>query len=376
MNSADHLYINLNTVNNDQVIPFLGFPQLSFEETRNVPILHNASDYYLSVVRFQLETSSLPIFIPIVKQGQPNPNVLEYVIGMSYTSMGITYHSNANIIFVPQNLTATIPPVPNTSYDTEYYYLNTIQPFINMMNTCFSTVFTALNAQVALPSTSPPFMTWDSTRGCPTLYAEYLAFDEITNPNPVKIFFNSSLFTIMNSFDNEFLGFNRPNQDNYRIRVKNLNLTANIPPIGNPSGPITTYITVESEYPVLPLMNPCQGIVFTSASLPIVPTMMTKPAPYNQDTLTLNSQGNNSLVQPIITDFVVPLDIGYESKNTITYAPTSEYRLIDMFGNGSISTIQISVWWVDNNAQLHPFRLASNCSASLKIMFRRKSFNK
>ena len=371
--NSDHIYINLNTVNNDNESPYTGFPQLSFEETRNVPILNNASEYYLSVVRFQLETSTLPVFIPVVLQGQANPNVLEYVIGMSYTSLGTTYHQKANVIFVPQNLTQPIPPVPTTSFNTEYYYLNTVQSFINMLNTTFTTVFNALYAQVVLPSNKPPFFTFDATTGRPTLYAEFTAFDEITNPNPVKIFFNNQLFTLFNSFDNEFLGFIRPNEDNYRIRVKNLNLTANIPPIGDPAGALTTYIVVESEYSVLTLMNPVQSIVFTSATLPIVQNMMSKPVAYKADTITLNNQGNNALVLPVITDFCVPLNIGYEYKNQIVYSPTSEYRLIDMYGNTSFSTIQISVWWSDGNGALHPFRLGSNCSASIKLMFRKKS---
>jgi len=378
MLSSDHLYLNLGTVNNDSKPPYNSFPQLSFEETRNVPILTNASEYYMSVVRFQLETATLPVIIPIVKQGQSNPNLLEYYISMSYldTGTGITYSSGANVIFVPQNITASVPPVPNVSFNDEYYYLNTIQPFINQINTCFATVFNALYAQIVLPSNAPPFFTWDPSTGKPTLYAEYLTFDENQPTQVVKIFFNSQLFTLFNSFDNEFLGFNRINQDNYRIRVKNLNLTANIPPIGNPSGPITTYITVESEYSVLPLMNPVQSIIFTSATLPIVPSMISKPVQYNADTITLNNQGNNALIQPIITDFCVPLDIGYEYKNTITYSPTSEYRLIDMFGNTSISSVQISVFWSDQNGQYHPFKLGSNCSASLKILFRKKSFSR
>ena len=64
--SGDDIYYDItiknlgNNESRDDIIP------LVFDEQRTAPIVQRASDYRLSVVRFQLDTFSLPIFIPDV----------------------------------------------------------------------------------------------------------------------------------------------------------------------------------------------------------------------------------------------------------------------------------------------------------------------
>jgi hypothetical protein len=258
--------------------------------------------------------------------------------------------------------------------EDEYYHLNTIQPFINMINTAFENCFSQLKSQVALPSNNPPFMEYDSSSGKSSINAEIQTFDEKQTHNTVKIFFNSPLFTLFNSYDAQFLGFNRVNNDNYRIRIINNGNLSNKTPAGNLQGAITTYVVVDPEFSHLSIICPVQNIVFTSSSLPIVPSMSSAPL-VGDDTITLHSGGNNSLLENVITDMAVPTD-NYGWKNSIEYAPTAEYRLIDMYGNQPLNSIQINCYWKDQLGQLHPFKIASNCSCNLKIMFRKKTFNK
>ena len=62
--SPDHVYLDLATVNNDMVGTYK--QQLSFTETRTADIIDNPSNYFMSVVRFEVDTpgASLPLFIP------------------------------------------------------------------------------------------------------------------------------------------------------------------------------------------------------------------------------------------------------------------------------------------------------------------------
>ena len=63
-NSSNHVYYDLNIVNNNQDAKTEP-PRLVFNDIRNSNILSNPSDYYLSVVRFTLQTAnSIPIWIP------------------------------------------------------------------------------------------------------------------------------------------------------------------------------------------------------------------------------------------------------------------------------------------------------------------------
>ena len=72
MSQPAHIYYDLDVVNSIQ--PSLTTSQssqpnrLTFTEVRSSPILDNPSDYYLSIVRFSLDTAgSMPLFVPQIE---------------------------------------------------------------------------------------------------------------------------------------------------------------------------------------------------------------------------------------------------------------------------------------------------------------------
>ena len=70
----DHVYIDINLYNQpDQIDDKPQF--LEYCEQRQSPIVPtNAENWYMSVVRFSLQTgSTLPIWIPKLELGQSNP---------------------------------------------------------------------------------------------------------------------------------------------------------------------------------------------------------------------------------------------------------------------------------------------------------------
>jgi hypothetical protein len=123
------------------------------------------------------------------------------------------------------------------------------------------------------------------------------------------------------------------------------------------------------------LFNPVQSIVFTTSLLPIVQSVISLPKIFNSSTYNLSSVGNNSNVAPIITDFQVPFSATNQYRPNLEYNPSGEYRLIDLYGLSPQSALEISVLWKDNYGGQHIFYLGSGCSASMKLMFRRKDFN-
>ena len=85
--------------------------------------------------------------------------------------------------------------------------------------------------------------------------------------------------------------------------------------------------------------------------------------------------GSSANVFPIISDFAVPFAPGNTYVPDITYQPSGEYRLIDLYGESPQKQIDISVYWRDQYGLLHPFLVGSGCTGSLKIMFRSKQYN-
>ena len=76
---------------------------------------------------------------------------------------------------------------------------------------------------------------------------------------------------------------------------------------------------------------------------------------------------------PIITDFKVALVSGKEYLPSVDYVASGLYRLVDLSGHQSQNTMQLSVYWSDIYNNLHPLNLCSGGSASIKMMFRKKS---
>jgi hypothetical protein len=375
-----HTYLDINIVNNDTT--GLSAPQpLIFNEVRNTPLVMNPSEYFFTIARFSLETPSLPLMIPQVQVGQPDVNKLIYSVTMTYTSPinGVTYENQTYITYIPQNPSASLPDVPLVSQDlganSDYYYIYSYQYFIKLVNTTLATCLNGLNILSttggggALPSLNPPFMEWDVFNNVAILDADIAGFNS-TLANPIKLYFNTPMYTLFSSFQAQYLGFqNITNGKNYLISIYNINDT-NVLTL-----PSYNALQMYQEYPTSSLWNPINSLVFTTGTLPVAPTSVSAPVVFGTNTSALTSGGNNSNISNQLTDFEVPVTEGWEYKPNVFYTPTAEYRFIDLLGNTPLNNIQISVFWKDAFGNLHPFYLNSGCNANIKCLFRRKDFN-
>jgi hypothetical protein len=78
-----HVYMDINIINNDNSskAPI----NLTYRDTRDIAIIQDPSEYYLSVVRFHLDTqSALPLMIPQVQLAQNDPNLSVYSFTLKY----------------------------------------------------------------------------------------------------------------------------------------------------------------------------------------------------------------------------------------------------------------------------------------------------
>ena len=116
MSSAEptHIYFDLEVVN--QSLDDTGLPpsRLSFTQVRSSSILDNPNDYFMSIVRFSLDTAgSLPVIIPQIDLEQTNdpssnlftpdfPNKTVYEITLAYLdASGVTFTSTKPVIYIP-----------------------------------------------------------------------------------------------------------------------------------------------------------------------------------------------------------------------------------------------------------------------------------
>lgn len=375
------IYYDLNILENDRT--GLVEPQpINFNEIRNSPFIMNPGNYLMSIVRFEIDTPTLPVFIPFIQTNQGDPNLTVYSFTMTYVHNAITYEQQQYCIYQPENLSVPVPSAINGNYQTQqnirYYYVRSYNSWMESMNKALKDCFDNLKTQVtnaggALPTNNPPFLELEPHTLNITLSADIIGFAESLN-NPIKLFMNSPMFTLLSNFQIKYFGSvaSITNGKNYQFRI-----------YGIPSvNPLNVYI-INNNYSVLQtfsegptpvaLWNPITSIVFTSTLLPIVPTNYGIPKVYNANESQL-STGNNSNLVPIITDFIVAFSATNNYKPTINYEPAGEYRWVDLMGNNPLNTIDIQVFWKDKFGNLNPVLLKNQCSASIKILFRRKDF--
>jgi len=423
-----HIYYDLNITNNDTTNRNAK-PFLEFNETRSNPILDNPSNYFVSVVRFSLETPSLPLFIPSIELPSTDANNLNYFITMGVYDATATWREvQQQLIWTPEDLNAVKPnPASFQNMEGDYYHCYSYTHFIyNVVNKALADCYRglALIIGAGLNPNFQPYMTWDSTTDKATLWANAQYFDQIepyerTAPfnvagNYVRLYFNQSLYNLFSSFEayinkqsgnptTATTGVGRKdyiikiyNQNNTNLgslpfnggsavppAVSNYNGSFNVSPFLPYSQPPTaitiplapysaTFIFMRQEYTTTPLWNPVSNITFTTSLLPVNPNLISTPLIYNAP----NSVGATSLsnIANVLTDLEAPLVFGRDYKPNILYVPQSEYRLIDLNGNVPLSAIQIGVFWRDSFGNLHPFYLLAGNSATIKLMFRRKDF--
>jgi hypothetical protein len=386
-----HIYYQMNLINNDTDNPRPPI-RFTYNESRNNPYLLAPDNYYLSIVRFHIQSPTLPVFIPRVVTGQANPNLTPYIITLTYVYSGTTYTSGTSgqIIYVPYDSTI---PAPSTfvspgatllDLTSPYYYIYSYQAWVSMINTAFTNAYNQLNTVVVaaggtLPSAYAPFMSIDPNNLTCTISADVAGYSTsltggTVTTAPIKIFWNTPLYILYNNFTWLYNGPTAVNDLDAQLICYNMYNT-NLFTVTVTVSPSVTYSALQmyQEGQTATLLNPVQSIVFTTSILPVYLENIGIPA--ISGSANLYNIGNNANVIPVITDFQVPFTALNTYKPDIQYTPSGEYRLIDLNGSSPYQNINIDVQWRDVYGAYHDFTLGSGCSGSMKIMFRRKDYS-
>lgn len=373
----DHEYIDVYAVNLNS-ISSLPVP-VQFTQTRNIPFLYNPQDYYLSVVRFQIDTNTLPVFTCAIQFNQPNLNLSIYSVTLSWTNPIAPFqqfNQQTYVTWSPQDLASPIPRPPSATENKfqddsgGYYYAYNYTYVIQIINTAFTTCFNALLAQViaaglVLPTANAPVLTWNNDSNIAVLNCDLLGYDQ-TVANHIDIYMNLPLYQLFNSMPAYIQPFPDTLGRNYRINTDNFG-NAQVTPFPF-YAPTYNALQIFQEQTAVNVWSPISSIVFTSNTLPINSTNVCNPSIFVNGVGT-NNNGNNSDIAQVITDFQAENNI---YKNSCLYIPSGENRYVDLMGTTPLYTIDINMFWKNKVGNLFPFRLAVGCCASIKVLFERK----
>ena len=129
MNDPHHVYLDLDVINNNEDNKVV--PTLRFEEIRNTPFLDgDSSEYFCSIVRFSIQTgNSLPVFIPKIKLGQPDPNLTIYTVKLAWSTYPEGYdYSGTRMLYT--GLKTCGLNLPNRRWTNKTYQAHTIMCII------------------------------------------------------------------------------------------------------------------------------------------------------------------------------------------------------------------------------------------------------
>jgi hypothetical protein len=383
-NGTSHIYYNITLTNNDTSDTHFP-PPISFTETRNSPFINCPEDYFMSVVRFAMDTPTLPVLTcqPDIRNASGyTVNTLIYEVFLSYR--GVT--ARQQVEFEPQNIFSQPPinsPLKPEDIQSEYYNVYNYQWFIDMVNTTLQICFVQLQAFAIIAGTplpddfTRPLLAWDSGSNVAILQQNITTANFGINKPGLEIYFNTALYELFNSFifTSGFVPGITPQVIGHKFFVET-GLNAIVSTLTTtpypPEPPVSNkYFNMIQEYSTVGLWSPVDSIVFTTSMLPLTPELQAAPVVYNTNGV-FESVGSNANLTNVLTDFIVP---GNEYKPTVNYTPSAEYRMVDLFGTNACSSIQVNVYYKNKFGSLIPVLLGFGCSASIKILFRRKDFS-
>lgn len=373
--SQSHLYLNLSIINGDTGDAKSSTPQQCvFSEVRSTPIIQDASEYDLSVVRFTSNGIGrlLPLFIPVIQPDQVSPVDVDLTIySLTVSTVPTVAGSQVYVKYVTSNLDARKPMgVTPQDLSSDYYYVRTYTAWCTMFNTALK--------QAIYEEFGPDIPT------------EYRLLDS----QGLSYSSSTRLFSLLlpdvfhpataepGSLPFAYLSFNAPMAN----LLANFNFTTQNSPIVN--GRAFTLVTPPlSSYAGAPklitqdfqstddIWSPIETFVFTTSFVPLLPEQGSAPVVVGTDN-TGQNLGVSSGFTNVITDFTPDLTNGaQEGLSSQVYLPSGEYRISSMTTHQAVQQVDISLWWRYRlTGQLFPVYMSNLSNVSMKIMFRRKDW--
>ena len=321
---SNNVYIDLSISNSIQTVANSRVA-VNFFQNSSQPILKSTNGYKLSIIRFTLNTESLPIFIPDMQSA--NTTVYSFTMEIN----GIQYQQFMN--YEPQNLNPVDPD--------EYYFVYNYQYLIYLLNISLSSCLTNLALLTECPTTISPSITFDTTTQICSinLNDSYYGYNE---PTKINIYMNFALYTLLASFPCLMV-----NKDVLGMDYQLNNLMA----------------PLVQEYSSVPLWNPIGSVIFTSNLIPICQNQTPHIQVYQNGQLTNSASSYNFM--NIMTDFIAD---NMQFVPFVQYAPTI-YRYLTLKPEAQIKDLDLQVFWVNKSTGvLKKLYIGVGGTCSVKIL--------
>lgn len=335
---VDRLYYNMSLQNNTNKSVVA-----QFNATLPASILAEPDKYFMSVIRWSADGSSLPIMI------FPDQTTDPLYVTISYN--GVDYPQ--------QVLYAGVQPEPPPGLGNVIY---SYTAFAEMINTALAAAYGAIPG--APIGSNPPYMIYDILAERYYIVADQFYLQGLATP--ITIWMNSNLYYYFDNFSMaQFFGENGPAPyKDIQIPVIDYN--------GSNPGPIANTYKIMQETSALYRLFDLETIQFVSYTIP-VRYEYTSGTNNTDQIFNAGSTGSGPPVVQLITDFIPTFTNANQSRDQLVYVPFGEYRLSDLLSQSSgIQKLDLQVFWTDRQNRQYPWLIPPKTAISVKIMFQKK----
>ena len=339
----DNVYYNVSAFNNTE------FPKiLKIEDTRSQYILDKPENYRMSLIRWTVNTVSIPLFFfKTINDDRINIDNTFYRVKLSD---GIV-SSTANVIFVKNNI--------NPIGDTGVYY---IQDFVNWINSALLVAYNNPPSPWDVSFVSPPYIFYNQDTKSIGVIAQqefYTGSLSLFVNNNLHSFFPSLAIVVApttnlsSSWTTTFAKISiGPTKNNLITFTNPIQIGA------VPKQCFEMYTPQNTTY----IWNSLKSIIFTSSLIPCTAEYI-----QNKDNTITNKTFN------IISDYEVTIDNPTNSTSRTWFQYNAQiYRYIDLFSTQPLNKIDLQVYWSDYNNNIYPLYSDPGTFISAKILFERK----
>jgi hypothetical protein len=358
------IYLNVSSIAPGSDTPTQ--PEALYSEFRSQAILDGkASDYRLSVIRFQVTGQELPLWIPSIKTGQPDPKLTNYQLALTmvYSAGPVvspTFQSVQSVYWSPQFQDEPVPEAPIVRQDmsTRYYWCLDFWHALAQFNVAIAAAQTAVATQ---------FVAWWLASGqvgpAPAVpAAPTLSYEPATD--------RFTLHTDAGGAQGWSIAMNGPMRalfDHFPCVVSH-----SASPFKGPA--YTTRLAAgnsatQQMCSSTDIWTPVLALAFITSALPIASEDMAPPYVLaNNAALSSNRDFQN-----VLTDISIALEHGARSyMAAITYSPYV-YRWTSLTSDQAIQSLSFQLMWRSRlDGLLRPVRLAPSGSMSMKALLQRK----
>jgi len=292
-----------------------------------------------------------------VRVGQSDPNQTPFLITLTYNDVDYADY----VTYIPDSSGITPPAVPSLisrNPASEYYYVYSVDGFLNSVNTCIDGIMTLLRTATGIATASPYFV-FDANTQTLGFVCSYDFFTKA-----ILVSFNNTLYKYFQFFRWSFNSDSTNGKDNTLVITDSVMNWWALPGTAIDNPPEYLFVSEETSTSVINWFA-VKSIVVTTDSVPVMPEYVPVVGASNSGIAGVASR-------QIITDFEPNFASVGDARTVYSFSQTGPYRVTPLLLDLPLSRFDLRVFWTDANGNFIPWQLGPGESANFKILFIRK----